>query len=326
MSKHPPFTITPIILNFTKEIGHKLGLLEGLRIDPVPVKLRKDNQIKTIQSTLSIEGNSLGLEEVQSILEGKLIIAPKKDIIEVKNAIDLYNSLHTLNPLSIQSFKHAHKVLMANLIVANGSFREKGVGIFKGKEVSHVAPPAKKVAELIDNLFKYLKSEHLTSWLIKSCVFHYELEFIHPFTDGNGRMGRLWQQLILMKENPIFEYLSVESLIKQSQQEYYLVLAQCDKDGESTQFIEYSLEQINKALGEYLQAIAGKPMDAGARLHFAQSKFKDNWFSRKEYIHILKNVSSATASRDLQQGIHSQMLEKRGEKNTTRYRFIHPTL
>jgi len=322
MTAKPPFTITSHILSLSQDINRKLGLLEGLRIQPTPIKLRKDNQIKTIQSTLSIEGNSLELDQVQSILDGKIILAPEKDIIEVKNAIDLYENINTLNPLSLQSFKHAHKTLMISLIPQCGKFRDKGVGIFKGTEVSHVSPPAKMVPKLMKDLFDFIKKETDLSWLIKACVFHYELEFIHPFSDGNGRMGRLWQQLILMKEDPIFEFISVESLIKKSQERYYHVLAECDSEAESTKFIEYSLAQILEALDEYVQTVSGKPMDPDDRIRFAKTKLNESWFSRKDYITLHKNISSATASRDLLRGIEARLLEKSGEKNKTKYRFI----
>lgn len=322
MSKSPPFTITGKILSLSGEISRKLGLLEGLKIDPAPIKLRKSNQIKTIQASLSIEGNSLALDQIQSILEGKTVLAPHKDIIEVKNAIELYKDLSVLNPLSILSFKQAHKILLANLIPSNGKYREKGIGIFKGKEVAHVAPPAKRVPELMQDLFNFLKQGNEYSWLIKACIFHYELEFIHPFADGNGRMGRLWQQLILMNEDPIFKYLSIESLIKKSQNEYYNVLAQCDKEAESNKFIEYSLQLISDVLDEHITTVSGTPMDTDTRLNYAKSKFKSIWFSRKDYIQVHKNISTATASRDLTHGVESMILEKVGYKNKTQYRFI----
>lgn len=322
MSKSPPFTITRKILSLSGEISRKLGLLEGLKIDPAPIKLRKSNQIKTIQASLSIEGNSLALDQIQSILEGKTVLAPHKDIIEAKNAIELYKDLSVLNPLSILSFKQAHKILLANLIPSNGKYREKGIGIFKGKEVAHVAPPAKRVPELMQDLFNFLKQGNEYSWLIKACIFHYELEFIHPFADGNGRMGRLWQQLILMNEDPIFKYLSIESLIKKSQNEYYSVLAQCDKEAESTKFIEYSLQLISDMLDEHINTVSGTPMDTDTRLNYAKSKFKSIWFSRKDYIQVHKNISTATASRDLTHGVESLILEKVGDKNKTQYRFI----
>lgn len=322
MALKPPFEITPKILTLSQEIGQKLGLLKGLKIVSGPVKLRRENQIKTIQSTLAIEGNTLALDQVKSILEGKTVLGPKNDILEVKNAIDLYHKIHSFNPLSIKSFLKAHQILMTDLIDSNGAFREKGVGSFKGNVVAHVAPPPKRVPKLMSDLFDYLKDEKEISWLIKACVFHYELEFIHPFSDGNGRMGRLWQQLILMKADPVFEYITVESLIKKSQDTYYEVLEHCDEAAESTLFIEYSLNQIALALDEYLQVIGAPPENHLTRLEYAQEHFRKEWFARKEYTDLLKGISTATGSRDLLTAVKDNRLKKKGAHNKTQYQFI----
>lgn len=320
--KYPPFSITNEIVNFCAKIEHLLGLLEGLKLGPAPsIKLRRTNKIKTIQSTLAIEGNSLGIENVRDIFEDKWVIAPQQDITEVKNAIFVYNKLHTYDIFSIDSFQNAHSKLMINLISTNGKFRSKGVGIFKGQDITHIAPPFKQVPRLINNLFNFLKEENII-WLIKACVFHYELEFIHPFEDGNGRMGRLWQQLILMHWNPIFEFVSVEYLIKNSQQSYYKVLEECDKDAEATKFIEYMLEQIFCVLDDYFNKIEHKKVDVDDRLNMAKKSFGKIWFSRKEYYQLHKNISMATASRDLTAGVKNKEIKKCGEKNQTKYRFI----
>jgi len=204
-NKFFPFTITPLILKKCQLISHELGMLEGAKINYTPIKLRKENQIKTIQSSLAIEGNSLTIEQITAILDGKHIVGPKKDILEVNNAIKVYSNLEKLDPLSINSFKQAHKILMNNIIQNNGQWRQKGVGIFKGQEITHVAPPASMVDPLMVKLFKFLNNNATNiPWIIKGSVFHYELEFIHPFSDGNGRMGRLWQQLVFMKDNPLY--------------------------------------------------------------------------------------------------------------------------
>lgn len=178
----PPFTITNNIL------------------------MRKDNQVKTIYSSLAIEGNSLSEELITQILEGKRVIAPKNDIIEVQNALVVYKNLHKFNPVTQNSILEAHKILMKSLIVENGVWRSGGVGIISKDGVSHVAPRAKMVPGLMNQLFNFLKNEADLPWLIKACVFHYELEFIHSFSDGNGRIGRLCQQLLLMKEYSIYEF------------------------------------------------------------------------------------------------------------------------
>ncbi len=322
MNKNPPFAITTTILTLCNEIAHELGVLEGAYLSISPIKLRRDHQVKTIQSTLAIEGNTLSLEQVTGIIEGKRVLGPEKEIKEVKNAIVVYKKLLNFDPLSITDFKKAHKQLMEDLISENGKFRSQGVGIFKGTEVAHVAPPAKQVARLMNDLFEFLIAKNTIPWLIKACIFHYEMEFIHPFSDGNGRMGRLWQQLLLMKENAIFEYVAVESLIKKNQQAYYDVLSQCDKAANSTAFIEFSLGQILTTLCEYSTSIGNQVVDSIGRLEYAKTKFVGAWFSRKDYIEVHKNISTATASRDLLKGVDSGMLIKRGEKNQVKYKFL----
>lgn len=321
MQYNPPFKITPLILQRSQEISRELGLLSGAKIDRAPVKLRRINNIKTIQSSLAIEGNTLGIDQVTHIFEGKRVLGPEKDIIEVNNAIKLYKNLSVINPLSIDDFLNAHKILMKGLIDHNGKWRTGGVGVFKGSEVAHVAPRAKRVPLLMENLFEFLKRNKDITWLLKACIFHYELEFIHPFLDGNGRMGRLWQQLILMKEDSVFEFIPIEVLIKKNQDEYYQVLAACDKLGDSTLFIEFSLDQILVSLKHYNKSTLAPARDANSRLLYAKEKMTQEWFSRKDYLELHKNISAATASRDLLQGVEEGSLKKRGQKNQVQYSF-----
>lgn len=317
----PPFKITPLILQKSQDISRDLGVLSGAKIDHAPLKLRRINSIKTIQSSLAIEGNTLGIDQVTHIFEGKRVLGPAKDIIEVNNAIKLYQNLPRINPLSIDDLLKAHRVLMNNLIKDNGKWRAGGVGIFKGNEVAHVAPPAKRVPLLMGSLFEFLTKSRDVSWFLKACIFHYELEFIHPFSDGNGRMGRLWQQLILMKEDPIFEFIPIEVLIKENQEDYYRVLAACDQSGDSTLFIEFSLDQILASLKEYTQSTQTSVRDTKSRLDFARAKMTQEWFSRKDYLELHKNISTATASRDLLQGVDEGILQKQGKNNQVRYSF-----
>jgi len=323
MTYMPPFAITPRIFSLSQSISHALGLLEGEKLDMEPVRLRRDNNIKTIQSSLAIEGNTLSLKQVTHIFEGMRVIGPKKDILEVKNALLVYERFDQLNPLSMRDFLQAHKILMKDLIKDNGAWREGGVGIFKGSKVAHVAPPAKRVPELMSALFEFLKKNNETPFLLKACIFHYELEFIHPFMDGNGRMGRLWQQLLLSKENPIFKFITVEELIKDNQKNYYSVLGQCDKTGDSTTFIEFSLNLILMALETYRKSTSISTVkDPASRLQYARKTLQERWFSRKEYMDIFKNISTSTASRDLKFGLDQEILEKKGDLNQALYRYF----
>lgn len=317
----PPFTITPKILQLLQAIAKEIGTLKGRKLVDIPLSLRRHNNIRTIQSSLAIEGNTLSVSQITDLLEGKKVLGPAQDIAEVKNALNVYEQLIDFDPLNQDHLLEAHRLLMVGLIEENGQWRTAGVGILKGDGISHIAPPAKRVAILIDDLFDYIKTADL-SWLLKACIFHYELEFIHPFQDGNGRMGRLWQQLLLMKEDPIFRYVCVEVLVKEHQQEYYRVLSSSDKAGESTAFIEFSLETIFKAMIEFSSTALKTSHDSTSRLLFAKAHFQKSWFSRKEYINVQGDISSATASRDLLFGIKSEILISKGKKNQTYYQFI----
>lgn len=321
MTYKPPFSITLTILTLSQKIARALGTLEGEKLDAEPVKLRRENNIKTIYASLAIEGNSLSLEQVTDILDGNLVIGPKKDIMEVQNALAVYKKFDQLGPSSLRDFLYAHKVLMQDLISDNGKWREGSVGIFKGTQVAHIAPQAKRVPHLMKDLFDFLKKNHEVPWLIKACIFHYELEFIHPFMDGNGRMGRLWQQLLLTQENPIFKFITVEELIRDNQKEYYDVLSQCDKEGDSTKFIEFSLQLILIALENYRKSTSFSLKDSESRLTYGKKTLKENWFSRKEYMNIFKDISTSTASRDLKFGVKEKILENKGSQNQVLYRY-----
>jgi Fic family protein len=205
---------------------------------------------------------------------------------------------------------------MAGLIEQPGRFRNQSVGIVHGKEIAHVAPPAVNVPFLMKDLFEYLKDDE-DLILIKSCVFHYEMEFIHPFLDGNGRMGRLWQTIILSEANQVFEYLPLENLIIQTQADYYKALAICDKAGESTAFIEYMLKLIEDSLIELLD-YNNKILTDMERIEYFIS-LKKGEFSRKDYMNVFKDISSATASRDIKKGVDMMRFEKSGDKRLTKY-------
>lgn len=315
----PPYEITPRILKLLTSISEKIGEVNANFLNKPSPLLRKQNKIRTIHSSLKIEGNTLTEEQITALIENKRVIGPQKDVKEVLNAIVIYDNLEKYNPLSERSFLKAHQNLMNNLIENAGKYRTQGVGIVKGSKVEHLAPPFENVPFLMKDLFKYLKNSEEIE-LIKSCVFHYEMEFIHPFLDGNGRMGRLWQTLILIDKYPVFEYLPFETLISKDQDKYYRALSESDKSGKSTQFIEYMLNVIDISLSELLK-FNNRTLNRQDRLEYFVSLNKIE-FTRKDYMNVFKDISSATASRDLKNGVKMKLLEKIGEKNRTKYRLL----
>lgn len=247
----PPFTITSKIINLISSISEKIGEINSLEKSPHQIRLRKENRIKTIHSSLAIENNNLSLEQITAIIEGKKVLGNPNEIKEVKNSIQAYDLLLMLNPYKEDDLLKAHKLMMQDLVEVNGKYRIDGVGIFNGERVVHLAPPADRVSELMADLFNWLKTSDIHP-LIKSCVFHYEFEFIHPFQDGNGRMGRLWQTVILKEWKEIFAWLPVETLIKENQEEYYKVLGASDSAADSTKFIEFMLILILNTIEEII--------------------------------------------------------------------------
>jgi Fic family protein len=313
----PPYDITTLILKRISSISEKLGEVNANYLSKQSPQLRKQNRIKTIHSSLQIEGNTLTEEQITALIENKRVIGPQKDILEVLNAIKVYDNLEKYKFHSSKSFLKAHQELMKGLIPKAGHYRKQGVGIVKGTRVEHIAPPFANVPYLMNDLFDYLKDEDELT-LIKSCVFHYEMEFIHPFLDGNGRMGRLWQTLILMKEYPVFEFLPFETLISESQKEYYKSLSLSDKAGKSTVFIEYMLGVIEKSLEGLLNYNNRILKDIDRLDYFLNLGMKE--FNRKDYMNVFKDISSATASRDLKKGIELNLIESNGTLNKTTYR------
>jgi len=315
-----PFSITPKILNLTAKIQEIVGELKPYSLVKPSVKLRKENKIKTIHHSLAIEGNSLSEEQITALVENKRVLGPKVQITEVVNAIGLYEDLDKFDPSKEMDLLKAHSLLLKGLVKNAGKYRSSAVGIFKGNQVSHVVPQAKQVPSLMKDLFIFLNKDKETPWLIKACVFHYELEFIHPFEDGNGRMGRLWQQLLLMKQSPIFEFNSVETLIHKKQSQYYKVLEQCDLSGDSTSFIEFSLELILTSLESFRESYQPAKAKTSDRVKAALEHFGSREFTRKDYIQLHKGISTATASRDIANAVHNGLLKKDGDKALTTYK------
>lgn len=313
----PPYNLTSQILKLVSEVSHKIGEVNASFLTKQSPALRKRNRIKTIQASLAVEGNTLSIEQITALIENKRVLGPAKDIKEVSNAINVYGKLDKFSPFIEKSFLSAHKILMQGLIRNAGHYRTAAVGIVKGSQIAHLAPPASNVAFLMKDLFSYIKkSDELL--LIKSCVFHYEMEFIHPFSDGNGRMGRLWQTLLLIQQYPVFEFLPFETLISKNQKKYYQALSTSDKQGESTFFIEFMLKILSASLDELLAERPG-PISGSDRIRiFLATGIKA--FTRKNYMGYFKTISSATASRDILFAVKENFVKKLGDKNKTIYR------
>ncbi len=245
----PPFHMTDKMTSLIAEISEQVGRITVLQEEAISPHLRRENRIRTIHSSLAIEHNSLSLEQVTAILDGKRVLGNPNEIKEVQNAYEAYELLLRLNPASVDDLLKAHKLMMNGLMPENGRFRSGGVGVFDGEVLIHMAPPAEFVPEHIHNLFAWYQQSELHP-LIKSAIFHYEFEFIHPFADGNGRIGRMWHSLLLGKWKELFFWLPVEELIQSRQKEYYDALGAADAQADSAGFVELILEIIKDSLTE----------------------------------------------------------------------------
>ena len=247
----PPFTITNEILTYVSSISEKIGRITATSNMEAKPHLRKNNRIRSIHSSLRIEANSLSLGQVRDVINGKTVLGGQKEIQEVKNAYAAYEKLAQIDPFNIQDLKAFHGIMTKYIVDESGDFRRGEEGVFKGDQCIFMAPPAKFVPQLMDDLFGWMKTAQETVHpLILSSVFHYEFVFIHPFSDGNGRMARLWHTAILSKWKPVFEHIPIESQIEKFQEDYYNAIAKCHIDGESTAFIAFMLSQIDKILDD----------------------------------------------------------------------------
>ena len=314
---HKYYEGTSLIINLSTEIGRLLGVIDATHLRKPQTELRKKNKVKTIRASLAIEGNTLSEDQITAIIENKRVIGPSKDIKEVENAIQAYDNLSNFDAFSKESYLEAHRLLMSGLVEKPGQFRTCSVGVIQGDRIAHMAPPGWNVDNLMTTLFAYLK-EGEDNLIIKSCVFHYEMEFIHPFMDGNGRMGRLWQTVILMRANPVFEYLPIEQEIKKSQEEYYHVLSQCDKEGLSTKFVEYLLGKIKLSLAELVDTQRENFTDI-ERLNYFLDQIDTDDFTRKDYLRMFPKISTATATRDLRKGVEDGLLIRKGSDRLASY-------
>ncbi len=248
-SYRPPYAPTSVIVRLVAEISEKVGRFTALAESRLTPQLRRMNRIRSIQASLEIENSTLSVEQVSAVLDGKQVFGQPREIQEVRNAFSAYEAMEGWNPGARDDLLAAHRFLMAGLVDEAGCFRGKGVGIFHGDKLVHMAPQAERVPYLMDDLLSWLNrtKEHP---LVSSSLFHYELEFIHPFADGNGRIGRLWQTLILSNWQPLLAYLPVETIVRDRQEAYYQALAKADQAGEGTPFVEFMLEALLTALEE----------------------------------------------------------------------------
>ncbi len=283
----PPFNTTEEMLELVSEIMECLGRLSDINDLAKLPKLRRANRIKSIHSSLAIEDNSLSLEQVSDIINGKRVIGAPDEIQEVKNAIDAYKLLENLDPYNVDDLLKAHKAMTFGLIEESGKFRVGEEGVFSGEKCIHIAPPAKNVPILMQELFKWIKLTKIHP-LIKSSVFHYELEFIHPFRDGNGRMGRFWQTAILAKWKPIFSWIPVESMIINKQDQYYSAIARSTASGNSNPFILFMLEAFLNAIKDLINDSSNHLNYINERVRQLLAVFKDYPMSTTELMNLLR--------------------------------------
>ena len=247
----PPFTITNEIVSYISSVSEKIGRITATGNLEAKPHLRKNNRIKSIHSSLKIEANSLTLGQVRDVINGRIVLGEQKEIQEVKNAYAAYAHFPEIDPYSIEQLKKFHGIMTKYVVEESGEFRQGEEGVFNGDQCIFMAPPARFVPQIMDELFEWMKkAQGIVHPLILSSVFHYQFVFIHPFSDGNGRMARLWHTAILSKWKPIFEYIPIESQIEKFQDDYYDAIAKCHVHGESTAFIEFMLSQIDRILDD----------------------------------------------------------------------------
>lgn len=321
----PPFKITSKIIDYISRISEKIGEINSLENSPHQVKLRKENRIKTIHSSLAIENNSLTIEQITAIIDGKRVLGSPNEIQEVKNAVQTYELLLKLNPYKEKDLLKAHALMMQDLVSHNGKYRNEGVGIFDGNQVVHLAPPADRVPLLMADLFNWLKTSDVHP-LIKSCVFHYEFEFIHPFQDGNGRIGRLWQTVILKEWKEVFVWIPVESLIKENQSEYYNALNSSDKEADSSSFIEFMLSLLLKTIEEIIETEKKVTVKVSVKVTVNQQKIldviKENPFVTQEELAQLIGLSRKSIIQNMKKLQENGLLKRIGADKNGRWEIV----
>ena len=317
----PNFTITNVMLNLIVEISAIAGQLSLEKRD---LHLRKENRIRSIQSSLAIENNSLSLEQVTQIINGKRVLGPPKDIHEVENAYQAYEQAFLLDPYDYRDLLKAHKLLTDGLIKETGKFRSKDVAVYSGENIVHLGARTEFVPKLVKNLLAWAKKSEMPA-LIKSCVVHFELEIIHPFSDGNGRIGRLWQSLILSKWEPLFEWVPIETVIYQHQQRYYETLSLSNRQNDSSIFLEFMLEAILTTLKSYaITKMSDKTSDIlSDKEQVIYNKIRDylhkHAFITNQKAVALLDLSAASVRRYLVKFVELELLVAQGEKKNRTY-------
>lgn len=312
----PPFVMTDQMTNLVIEIAELTGAMSVSEQVSKNPKLRRENRIRSIHSSLAIEQNSLTIDQVSAIIDGKRVLGPQQDIREVQNAYEAYETMTKLNPYSEKDLLKAHKIMMDGLVKEAGKFRSKNVGVYAGDQLIHAGTPAKYVPELMEQLFDWLKESKLHP-LIKSCIFHYEFEYIHPFADGNGRTGRLWHTLILAKWQEFYLWIPIETIIQEKQQDYYKALNASNNAEDSTIFVEFMLEAIRDLLIE-LSHNGAVLKDKGLDEKLLDLLKQDNKRTADGLAEVT-GVSPRTIQRALKRLMESGRLEHTGSNRSGHY-------
>lgn len=321
---HPPFDLTDEILELVGEIETALGRLSADLSPERHILLRRANRIRTVHASCAVEGNTLSAEQVEAVLEGRRVQGPEKEILEVQNALGAYDRLEKWDPVDIRDLRTAHGVLMAGLVDHPGEFRRGAAGIAGAAGIVHVAPPADRVLHLVGDLLDWLDEADVHP-LVKGCVVHYELEFIHPFVDGNGRLGRLWQTLILGRWNPLCLLLPVEHVISDRQPAYYAALRDSDSIGRSTPFIRFMLDAIRESLDDLVsgEAMASTPQvtpQVKRLLATCEGELSRAWLQERLGLADRKHFRNAYLLPALDAGLIEMTIPEKPQSRMQRYR------
>ena len=315
-----PVTLSPTLVESMLAVSDLVGRIKGIRLDkPVP-KLRDKNRSRSVHGSSAIEGNRCTLEQIEAIAKGLPVAVPATDRIEVKNALEAYRALPSLNPYSFDSLLKAHALLMRDVAVDAGFLRRQAVEVYITENRTMAMPDWRKVDPGLRNLFDYVRKSK-DPLLLKSVRFHFEFVNLHPFTDGNGRTARLWQTRLLMGVHPVFEFLDVESMVYQKRLEYYDAIRQSQDKKDAAPFAVFMMERILESLSNLWEQCGGVTLRAVDRRRVAHERFGCATFSRKDYLSLFKTITAITASRDLADGVRLGELLRTGDRRTTCYRF-----